>query len=664
MFSDFFLGMQQDLKIFLLPPVICAVFRLIFILVYRPKKSPVGEWRKWITCFRYGFWWGMDFNAYAFLIPLVFVSMPAAFFPAYFAVGDTVRMALFLAYAAVLYTAFIGKMVFYAHFHDTFNQTIWLGRNADKRNFADIFFHQNHGAWLLLGYLPYLTCCYFAGNAVLSLPSAAYPTVSEGAGQYVVNALVFIGAILLFYWLRYGGTLRHRKKPEWDEVPPLVREDIFMGKATMDDLIALKMVRKRPVNEALKHSDEMSRSRIAAILPAGASCSADPITSFRRIASGARIEKPQHIFFLVGESYTQALFDAPFAGLRLMRAGAAFRACPHTISINNFLSGGQNSRPSIVSMVLGIYDAELELNENASFWTGTLPTSLPLQMKRLGYRTSYWYGGSLSKGCFTKFLPAAGVDAHYSADEICGADAPQTWIGVHDHIFLTEAARRIRAEGDAPSFHFVYTTSNHGPYLLPLKDYGFDPTQMKGNALKRRGLACAAYADDALCRFIAQMQAAYPDSLFVVTGDHAGGILPLGNGELERTEPLLREQIMPAFSMHHPALTAEHLAHNTIGGHMNILPTLIELIAPKGFPYYAIDKPLTKSLERVVTPYAWLTQTRVGRYRDRTAQELTVTAGELPWLLDTEAFAQERDGYCALTAYYVRHPELMMKSNI
>ena len=187
---------------------------------------------------------------------------------------------------------------------------------------------------------------------------------------------------------------------------------------------------------------------------------------------------------------------------------------------------------------------------------------------------------------------------------------------------------------------------------------------MKGNALKRRGLACAAYADDALCRFIAQMQAAYPDSLFVVTGDHAGGILPLGNGELERTEPLLREQIMPAFSMHHPALTAEHLAHNTIGGHMNILPTLIELIAPKGFPYYAVDKSLTESLERVVTPYAWLTQTRVGRYRDRTAQELTVTAGELPWLLDTEAFAQERDAYCELTAYYVRHPELLMKSNI
>lgn len=159
MFSDFFLGMQQDFKIFLLPPLICAVFRLIFILVYRPKKSPRGAWGKWISCFRYGFWWGMDFNAYAFLIPLVFVSVPAAFLPAYFAVGDAVRLSLLLIYAAVLYTAFIGKMIFYAHFHDTFNQTLWLGKNADKRNFADIFFHQNHGVWLLLGYLPYLALC-------------------------------------------------------------------------------------------------------------------------------------------------------------------------------------------------------------------------------------------------------------------------------------------------------------------------------------------------------------------------------------------------------------------------------------------------------------------------------------------------------------------------
>ena len=142
-----------------------------------------------------------------------------------------------------------------------------------------------------------------------------------------------------------------------------------------------------------------------------------------------------------------------------------------------------------------------------------------------------------------------------------------------------------------------------------------------------------------------------------------GGEVPLIDGVTERQELLLREQILTSFSMHHSQLTAEHLAHNEIGGHMNILPTLIELIAPKGFSYYAVEKPLTEPIERVVTPYAWLTHEEIGRYRDRTAQELKVTAGALPWRLDTERFMEERDAYCELTAYYVRHPELLIPKN-
>ena len=669
MFSDFFLGMQQDLKLFLLPPVICAVFRLIFILVYRPKKTPRGEWKKWLTCFQYGFWWGMDVNAYVFLVPLLLVSVPAAFLPSYFAVGDMVRMGLLLVYAAALYTAFIAKMIFYAHFHDTFNQTVWLGRNADKRNFADIFFHQNHGAWLLLGYLPYLALCGAAGHALLALPPIPYPVLTEGMGQYAVNTLVFIGAVLFFYWLRYGGTLRHRLKPEWDEVPVIVKEDVFLGKATIDDLIALKMVRKRPSNEVLRHSDEESKAILQAVFPVGGGECA-PLDAFRRTAQGAGITLPQHIFFLLAESYGQVHFDAPYAGLNLMEAGVKFRAHPHTVSINNFLSSGMISQPALVSLLLGVYDGDMELNEDVRFWNGTLPTSLPLQLRALGYRTSFWYGGGLNWGSLAHFVPALGFDEAYGGLDICPADAPRTWLGIYDHFFLEEAARRICAEESGqPLFHFLYTTSNHGPYLLPLEEYGFDAERLMGSAanalkkgsLKYRGLGCAWYADQALCRFIAQMQETFPDSLFIVTGDHMGGEIPLIEGVTQRQELLLRERMLTAFSMHHPQLTQETFAGNTIGGHMNILPTLFELIAPKGFSYYAIERPLTEPIDHVVTPYAWLTREEIGCYRDRAAQDLTVTAGDLPRRLNTERFLEERDAYCELTAYYARHPELLMK---
>ena len=55
----------------------------------------------------------------------------------------------------------------------------------------------------------------------------------------------------------------------------------------------------------------------------------------------------------------------------------------HTAYLNNFLPAGNVSRPSIVSLMTGIYDAQLELNENEAFWHGTLPTALAWQMKKI-----------------------------------------------------------------------------------------------------------------------------------------------------------------------------------------------------------------------------------------------------------------------------------------
>lgn len=92
MFELFWQGMQQDFKLMLVAPLVCAIFRLVFIWIYGPKKTPKGEWRKWFECFRYGFWWGLDFNAYVFLYAMVLVSLPGAFIPVYYELGDTVRL--------------------------------------------------------------------------------------------------------------------------------------------------------------------------------------------------------------------------------------------------------------------------------------------------------------------------------------------------------------------------------------------------------------------------------------------------------------------------------------------------------------------------------------------------------------------------------------------
>ena len=81
----------------------------------------------------------MDFNAYVFLIGMVLVSIPASLLPAYYDFAAYVRTGGIILYLIAVYIAYFGNMIFYYHFHDVFNATVRLGRNADKNNLADIF---------------------------------------------------------------------------------------------------------------------------------------------------------------------------------------------------------------------------------------------------------------------------------------------------------------------------------------------------------------------------------------------------------------------------------------------------------------------------------------------------------------------------------------------
>lgn len=476
MFEHFFLSVQQDIKLFIFFPFLCAIFRAIFIGVHKPYTSLTGKGKAICNCFRFGFWWGMDINAFVFVYSVILVTLPGLFIDFGNSEGDTLRLILGGIYAVILYVAFAGKMIFYAQFHDIFNNIIFLGQKAEKNNLIDIFFNQYHGLRILICIIPYTAVVLVVLKRFLLFPSIPYPTLT-GIFYYIFNILVVLVLIVAFYFFRYGGTLMHDDKPEWDTIPTVVKEDLFLSKATVDDLISLKLLRKHPTNAIMSKSDAENLKNIRPFIEQKGGSIDTPTTffeAFRHTTRGPKISKPSHIFLIVGESYSQPYFDPAFAKLHIADEGKKLMADVHTASIFTTLSAGVISRPSIVSLMLGIFDAELELNEKEVFWQGTIPTSLPLQLQKLGYETNYWYGGSLSHGNFNHFAPACGFHHTYSAVDICDSKASRSWVGIYDHIFLNKASELIKAkDGNKPQFHFLYTTSNHGPYKLPLKKLGF-----------------------------------------------------------------------------------------------------------------------------------------------------------------------------------------------
>ena len=672
MSEQFFLSLQQNIKLMIWVPILSTIFRLIFMRVYNPYSTWTGRWKSVLGALRYGFWWGMDFDAYVFLVPLVFVTIPALWFDTYHQYEDMVRLIGLTIYSCVVYAAFAGKMIFYKHFHDTYNYMVHYGKHAEKRNLIDVFFNQDRGALVLLGFIPVAIVSWYMGKLSLSLPSFSYPAAYLTDTWMVVGWNFFLVSLSVigFYWFRYGGRLSHDDKPEWDTIPTVVKEDIFFARATVPDLCALETVYKHPLRSEYTTSEEDINHAVSRVVPSEYKENwhelDNPLYAFKRIAKGPKISKPNHIFFIVGESIPQWSLDETHKSLNICPGLWNFKNQPHTVQIPNFLPAGNVSRPSIVSLMSGIYDAGLEVNERESFWTESFPTSFAHQMKRLGYQTIYWYGGNASYGNFNHFGKAQGFDRVESASIFCGPNAPKTWVGVYDHVFLENIEQQIKAI-DKPTFHFIYTTSNHGPYKMEDSLLDYDPKKvmpaveedLRSNWTRNKELATYRYSDNALFRFVEVMKEVYPDSLFVVTGDHSNLFGSLNNTSLIHRDYTLRDTFCTVGLLQHPELDSTMIATQK-GTHMSLMPTIIEAIAPKGFEYYSIMPSLfDEQPETLVTPYQWINDTVMGDVHSDYGESNTPSAEPVESVRPIDNHAGEARDWALLTTWLIHHEKTL-----
>lgn len=670
MSEQFFLSLQQNIKLMIWAPILSTIFRIIFMRIYNPYTTWQGRWKSVLGALRYGFWWGMDFDAYVFLVPLVLVTIPALWFDTYHQYEDMVRLIGLTIYSCVLYAAFAGKMIFYKHFHDIYNYMVHYGKHAEKNNLIDVFFNQDRGLLVLVGVIPVAIISWFAGSVFLSLPSIPYPAMDNTWMTVVWNILLVIVSVVGFYWFRYGGTLSHDDKPEWDTIPTVVKEDIFFARATVPDLCALETVYKHPLRSEYIASEEDINHAVSRVVPIEYKENwhelDNPLYAFKRIAKGPKITKPKHIFFIVGESIPQWSLDETHKSLNICPGLWNFKEQSHTVQIPNFLPAGNVSRPSIVSLMSGIYDAGLEINERENFWKGAFPTSFAHQMKQLGYQTIYWYGGNASYGNFNHFGKAQGFDRVESASIFCGPNAPKTWVGVYDHVFLENIAQQIK-EIDEPTFHFIYTTSNHGPYKMEDDLLDYDPQKvmpdvgedLRSNKTRSKELATYRYSDKAIFTFVESMQQLYPDSLFIVTGDHSNLFGSLNNTSLIHRDYTLRDTFCTVGLFQHPELE-DNMIVTKKGTHMSIMPTIIEAIAPKGFEYYSITPSLFEEQpETLVTPYQWMTDTMMGDVRMDYGESNMPSTEPVEQVRPIDNHADEARNWTLLTTWLINHEKIL-----
>ncbi len=185
-----------------------------------------------------------------------------------------------------------------------------------------------------------------------------------------------------------------------------------------------------------------------------------------------------------------------------------------SLVFTNAFANGKRSIEGIPSIVAGI-PSLMEEPFITSAYSGNSINSLASLLKKKGYITSFYHGGTNGTMGFDNFTTLAGFDSYYGRREYNNdKNFDGSW-GIYDEPFLQNFAQQINSMPQ-PFYTAVFTISSHHPYAIPevYKNKFSD-----GPLPIHRSIQ---YADYSLKRFFetASKLPWFDKTLFVITADH------------------------------------------------------------------------------------------------------------------------------------------------
>jgi len=185
-----------------------------------------------------------------------------------------------------------------------------------------------------------------------------------------------------------------------------------------------------------------------------------------------------------------------------------------SLVFSNAFANGKRSIEGIPSIVAGI-PSLMSDPFIASAYSGNSISSLASLLKRKGYLTAFYHGGTNGTMGFDNFTHLAGFDYYYGRKEYNNdQDFDGNW-GIYDEPFLQRFAQQMDRMKE-PFFTTVFTLSSHHPYSIPVElknkfPFGTLPIHQS-----------IGYADYSLKMFFetASKMKWFDHTLFVLTADH------------------------------------------------------------------------------------------------------------------------------------------------
>lgn len=592
----FLFNIRQDLKLFFSLWCMTLVCRILFIFTFWDRLQQV-RLEEIIDCIITGARLSFNSVGWVVLFSIVFISLPTVLF----AVSRSNRFRyIFASIVTILYGAIFALSIpYYEAFQAAYDFNVF-------NVFYDDFSAIAYAAVLEYGLISKIIYLFLGSFCTVWLYKRIFKNEYMTGGRIKDNkeivfwTLLTIGGLYGFVLLtRFGGSFTGYNAIKYDNAQRYTSP--VLNVAVLDSGQALKRlygIYKQVRSVKYDVTDKTKIKEYISLLDGdiNASTLAD---SFRKVKETPPYfqKMPQNIVVIIGESFGNWPTMERYKNMNLVPNLSALMDSENSIVVPSFLSDGNNTGAAITSILTGLPVNDLHINYLPQTYKEPYATGLGVQMKKLGYRTIFWYSGSGDWQNIKKFVLSQGFDEFYGIDSYTCSEV-NVW-GCSDKELFENVLKKISLRNkNEMTLNVILTTSNHAPYNLDLVAEGFPeeavrralPDNISNDNNSMIHLGYIWYTDKYIGKFIKDIELLQKDTLFVVTGDHS-----------ERfdfaKEVSIKEKSSVPCVFYNKSIDRKQFDKNIKGSQVQITTTLIDLVAPKKFEFFSIRHSLLKPSE-------------------------------------------------------------------
>ena len=606
-----FEGIRTEIKVFIFFSALLTAFRIVFLAVFQSQLASVTM-ENILTSLWLGFRLSLKTVGSLCLLGFLGGTLVHTFVPKWPSLR--IKQVLYSIATVLLTFLFLGRIPFYKIFNSSYNAMLINGKNDDISAIVNTAINEYNALMYIVGAVVLSAAlCYFlvkflawgtkkysdyVGNDLsgsdqlgaseqISCPTW-YPKTKKT--QWMTGVGLTVGIIVLGLFFRFGGAFSYTNSINWESAARLSSN--LLNENILDDVQALyrvKSIAKRTAELAVINlTPQELNEKITAV--GGKFNGTNFDGSFTRTITTQRLaEQPQSINIVLGESYGLWPFLSEYnePGAYLVEQGRKYAASPQAMSTQLSLAQGTGTMPAINGLLTGMPDTGLYPNYEGESFKQPYGLGIGPVMKKLGYKTVFWYGGFSTWQNVKNFTLSQGFDEFHDASEMTSEDGNAWGVGDKD-LFKAISAYMDQHRGEK-ILNVIMTTSNHPPYSINVAKEGFDATEVKGHVpdsisddeKQLNEMGHIWYADHVMGEYIAREEKADPSALFVITGDHSERF-----NFAREVGPNVASTIPIIF--YGRGIHKDWLAPNAFGMSIQIIPTLAELAGRPGQTYEAM----------------------------------------------------------------------------